>query len=148
MTSSLTPVTAVSFYAAQIRELSRCLFMDIPDRDIQYRLCIRALLTIEPVHVELYLRVGGYRAGGGCPFLPLSHTRGVEPSAPSHHASLHDLISAEFYLISSRILCTSTRKRIIRYSSASFLFISFRVSYHQQLLWVLLQWPATTRTTM
>ena len=113
--------------------------MHIPDRDIYYRLCIRTLLTIEPVHVQLYLRVGGYHVGRGCPFLPLSHTRGVELSAPSHHAFLHDLTSVEFSLISPRIVRTFTRKRIIRNSLVSFLFISSRVSYHQQLLWVLLQ---------
>lgn len=122
--------------------------MDIPDRDIHSRLCIRTLLTIEPVRVQLDLRVEGYRVGGGCPFLPLSHTRGVEPSAPSHHAFLHDLTSAGFSSISPRMLHTVTREHIIRSSLVSFLFISFCVSHHQQLPWVLLQLPATTQTTM
>ena len=127
--------------------------MEIPDRDIHYRLYIWTLFTIEPVHVQLDLGVEGYRVGGGCPFLPPSHTRGVESSAPSHHASLHDLTSAEFSLSSPRIILplvlpSIARIRIIRTSLVSFLFISSRVSYHQQLLWAPLQWPATTRTTM
>ena len=122
--------------------------LNIPEGYIYYRLCIQALLTIEPMQVHLYLRVEGHRVGGGCPFLPFSHTRGVEPSAPSHHASLYDLTSAEFSVISPRILRTVTRKRIIRSSLVSFLFISSRVSYHQQSLWVLLRLPATTQTTM
>ena len=129
-------------------ELSRRLFMDIPDRGIHYRLSIQTLLTIEQAHVQLYLRAEGHCVGGGCPFLPLSHTRGVEPSAPSHHAFLHDLTSAGFSLISPRILRTVIREHIIRSSLVSFLFISFRGSYHEQLLWVLLQLPATTQTTM
>lgn len=88
--------------------------------------------------------------GGGCAFLPSQFlARGTEFSAPSRRAFRHRLTFADFSLSSSCILQILILPSVAPTRSIHTFtrIVLFHLISRQQLLWVLLQLPVTTRTT-